>query len=75
MGVLWFSLFWYALLCARSSFAIILKGKRELVALFILSYGCLVTVTGLWLFLAAPWVGLQFVSVVFPDHTHFFIHK
>ena len=23
-----------------------------------------------WLFLAVPWVSLQFVSVVFPDHTH-----
>ena len=28
----------------------------------------------LWLFLALPWVGLQCVFVVFPDHTHFF-HK
>ena len=26
----------------------------------------------LWLFLAVPWVCLQFVSVVFPDHTHYF---
>ena len=24
-----------------------------------------------WLFLAVPWVCLQFVIVVFPDHTHF----
>ena len=23
-----------------------------------------------WLFLAVPWVCLQFVIVVFPDHTH-----
>ena len=23
-----------------------------------------------WLFLAMPWVCLQFVIVVFPDHTH-----
>ena len=23
-----------------------------------------------WLFLALPWVGLQFVIVVFPDQTH-----
>ena len=28
------------------------------------------TVNVLWLFLAMPWVGLQFVIVVFPDHTH-----
>ena len=23
-----------------------------------------------WLFLAVPWICLQFVIVVFPDHTH-----
>ena len=32
-GVLFLSLFWHALLCVLSSFSIILKGKRELVAL------------------------------------------
>ena len=42
-------------------------GKRELVALFSLSSWCLVSVA--WLFLAMPWVCLQFVIVVFPDHT------
>ena len=25
-----------------------------------------------WLFLAVPWGCLQFVIVVFPDHTHYF---
>ena len=30
-------------------------------------------VTALWLFLAVPWVCLQFVIVVFPDHTHIFV--
>ena len=46
MGVLCLSLFCYALLilCVLSSFAIILKRKRELIALLLLSYGCLVTV-------------------------------
>ena len=34
--------FWYALLYVLSSFAIILKGKRELVALILLSFGRLV---------------------------------
>ena len=29
------------------------------------------TVNVLKLFLTVPWVGLQCVSVVFPDHTHF----
>ena len=43
-------------------------GKRELVALLTLSSWCLVIVV--WLFLALPWVCLQFVIVVFPDHTH-----
>ena len=27
-----------------------------------------------WLFLAIPWVCLHFVIVVYPDHTHFFLH-
>ena len=42
-------------------------GKRELVALLSLSSWCLVIVV--WLFLVVPWVCLQFVIVVFPDHT------
>ena len=29
------------------------------------------TVNGLRLFLTLPWVCLQCLSVVFPDHTHF----
>ena len=44
--------------------------KRELVALLLLSFGCLVTVNVLWLNLTVAWVGLQFVIVVFHDHTH-----
>ena len=48
--------------------AIILMGKRELVALLDLSSWCLVTVE--WLFLTVPWGFLLFVIVVFPDHTH-----
>ena len=70
VGVLCLSLFCYALLCVHSSFAIILKRKRKLVALLLLSYRCIVTIKGLWLFLTVPWVGLQYVIVVFPDHTH-----
>ena len=61
---------WCTLLCVLSSFAIILKGKREMIVLLLLSYGCLVTVNVLWLFLTLPWVGLRCVIVVFPDHTH-----
>ena len=37
-------LFCYALLCVNSSFAIILKRKRKMVALLLLSYRCIVTV-------------------------------
>ena len=70
MGTLCLSLFCYALLCVHSSFAIILKRKRKLVDLLLLSYRCLVTVNVLWLFLTVLWVGLQSVIVVFPDHTH-----
>ena len=65
-------LFWYALLYVLSSFAINLKRNRGLVASLLLSCGCLVTVKVLWLFVVVPWVGLQSVSVVFPDQTHFF---
>ena len=63
-------LFWYALLCALPSSAIIFKRKRELVDLLLLSYGYLVTVNVQWLFLMMYCVGLEFMIVVFPDHTH-----
>ena len=68
MGVCNCSMFCSTLLCVHSSFAIILVGKRELVALLKLSSWCLVMVE--WLFLVVPWIFLQFVIVVFPDHTH-----
>ena len=62
------SMFCCTLLYVLSSFAIILMGKRKLVTLFSLSSLCLLMVV--WHFLAVPWVCLQFVIVVFPDHTH-----
>ena len=43
------SLFCNALLCVHSSFAIILKRKRNLVALLLLSYRCIVTINVLCL--------------------------
>ena len=52
----------------HSSIAIILMGKRELVALLNLSSCCLVIVE--LLFLAVQWGCMRFVIVVFPDHTH-----
>ena len=68
MGVYNCSMFCCALLYVHSSIAIILMGKRELIALLNLSSWCLVMVEGL--FLAVPRGCLQFVIVVFPDHTH-----
>ena len=52
----------------HSSIAIILMGKRELIALLNLSSWCLVMVERL--FLAVPRGCLQFVIVVLLDHTH-----
>ena len=68
MGVCDCSMFCCTLLYVHSSIAIILMEKRELVALLNLSPWCLVMVE--WLLLAVPWGCLQFVIVVFPDHTH-----
>ena len=56
------------LLYVHSSIAIFLMGKRELIALLNLSSWCLMMVERL--FLAVPRGCLQFVIVVFPDHTH-----
>ena len=48
MGFLCWSLFRYALLYVLFRFAIILTRKRKMVALLLLSFGCLVTVNVLW---------------------------
>ena len=64
MGVCNCSMFCCTLLYVHSSIEIILKGKRELVALFYLSSWCLLMVE--WL------LGLsEVVIVVIPDPTHF----
>ena len=68
MGVCNCSMFCCTLLYVHSSIAIILMRKRELVALLNLSSWCLVVVERL--FLMVPWGCLQFVNLVFPDHTH-----
>ena len=68
MGVCNYSTFCCTLLYVHSSILIILMGKRELVTLLNLSSWCLVMVERL--FLAVPRGCLQFVIVVFPDHTH-----
>ena len=72
MEDLCWSMFWFALLCNLSSFAIILMRKRES---WLLCFNCLsgvliVTVNTLWRFLVVPWIDLQCVILLFPDHTH-----
>ena len=67
MGFCNCSMFCCTLLYVPSSFAIILMGKRELIVLLSLSSWCLVIVV--WLFIAVSWVCLQFVIVIFSDHT------
>ena len=68
VGVCNCSMFCCTLLYVHSSIAIILMGRRELVALLKLSSRCLVMVERL--FLTMPQGCVQFVIVVFPDHTH-----
>ena len=58
-------MFCCAQLCVHSSFAIISNGEERA--------GCLpgvIIMIVVWFFLTMPWVCLQFVIVVFPDHTH-----
>ena len=66
IGVCNCSMFCCTLLYVHSSIAIILMGKRKLVALLNLSSWCLVMVERL--FLAVPQGSLRFVIVVFPGH-------
>ena len=73
MGVCNCSMFCCTLLYVHFSIAIILRGKRELIALLNLSSWCLVMVEQL--FLTVPRGCLQFVIVVFPDHTHLLLFK
>ena len=73
MGVCNCSMFCCTLLYVHSGFAIILVGKRELVALLSLFSWCLVIVV--CFILAVPLVCLQFVIVVFPDHTYLHMQK
>ena len=70
MGVCNCSMFCCTLLYVHSSIAIILMGKRELVALLNLSSWCLVMVERLFLAVPWNWGCLRFVIVVFPVDTH-----
>ena len=72
-NVYYCSTFCCMLLYVHSSIAIILMGKRELIALLNLTSWCFVMVERL--FLTVTRGCLQFVIVVFPDHTHLlFLH-
>ena len=62
VGVCNCSMFCFTLLYIPSSFAIILMGKRELVALLSLSSWCLLIVV--WLFLTVPWVCLDYFLII-----------
>ena len=78
MGVCNCSMFCCTLLYVRSSVAIILMGKRGLVALLgfcFASFVFLVSRGGWGLFLAVPRGCLRFVIVVYPDHTHLLFFK
>ena len=45
--------------------------EKEKVGIFaFLSKKCIATINVLWLYLMVPWIGLQCVIVVFPDHAH-----
>ena len=73
--VLRLSLFCYALLCVHSSLAIILKRKRKLVALLLLSYRCIVTINVLWLFITVPLVGCSMLLWYFMNILTYFLHS
>ena len=62
------SVFCCALLCVHSSFCNRLDGEESAGCFACLSSWCLVIVV--WLFPTMPWVCVQFVIVVFLDHTH-----
>ena len=76
MGVLNLSLLCYTLLCVHSSIAIIIKRKRKLVVLLLLSYRfCYYKFSVALPYLTVPWAGLWFLIVIFPDHTHLLLMK
>ena len=66
------SMFCCAVMCALSCFAVIFfMGKRDRAgSVFCLVFRYLLTVIVMWFFLMVPWVGLQCVLVVIPNHAH-----
>ena len=49
--------------------------KEKTGCLLLSSLCCLYTVNVLLIFLTVPWIGLQYMSVVFPDRTHLLLVK
>ena len=56
-------------------FCIIRLGMRELIALCLLCSTCHLPVAVLRLLLVVPWVGLLYVILAFPGHTHLFYYS
>ena len=64
------AMFCCVLFSVHSSFAINSMGEERADCFAFFVFRCLLIVV--WLFLTIPLVCLQFVIVVFPDHTHYF---
>ena len=45
-------------------------GFRAICFILFIAVWCHMTIRILWLFFEVPWVGMEYVSVVFPGHTH-----
>ena len=56
--------------CVSPCFVVHYFESGKVGCMLLLSYRCIVTMNVLWFFLTVPWVGLQYVIVVFSDHTH-----
>ena len=66
-------MFFFVLVCTtliQNKFCNHLEDEERAGCFAFIVYECSVTVYVLWLFLTVPWVDLQYVIVVFSDHTH-----
>ena len=76
--VCWSSIFVFVLLCITLCsflFCNHLEETEKAVCFAYISYRCIAIINVLWLFLTAPWLGLQYVVVVFPDNTHLLLKQ
>ena len=65
----WCSVFVFVLVCSTLCPFLCSNHREEEDFVVVLSHPCLAILYTLCLFLTVPWVGLQCVIVVFPDHT------